>query len=431
MMQNSYLFTLLIFFLILSSCEDPKQQITNTEDYNKYLDIKENTSETAAKKEYAFWNEKLQKTPNQFPYLGKMASANSQLFGATGNIQYLIDAENNLVEANNKTGNNNASYLRTLARNYISQHRFKDALALLEKAETNGERLESTRKMLFDVHLELGNYVQAKSYLSQFKGMADFDYLIRLSKWSDHEGNLDAAIKYMEKAVTIAESSNISSLKQWSYTNLADFYGHANRLQDSYEHYLKALALGPNDAYAKKGIAWIVYSHERNPEEALRILNAVIKQHMSPDYYLLRAEIAEFMNDKLNKENNIQQYLLSVDNRDYGAMYNSHNAMIFMEELKSYEEAFTIAEHEIKERPTPQSYDLLAWAYYKIGEYKKALEVVENNIMDKTFEPETQYHMAEIYKANGREDMALKFKEELLESAYELGPVMEQKIRQL
>ena len=416
---------------MLSSCEESKQQITNAEDYNVYLDIKENTSEVTAKKEFAFWNEKLQKTPNQFPYIGKMAAANAQLFSATGDIQYLIDAENNLIDANNKTGNVNASYQRALARNYISQHRFKDALALLEKAETNGENLKNTQKMLFDVHLELGNYVQAKSYLTQFKGMADFDYLIRLSKWSDHEGNLEAAIKYMEKAMAIAESSNIDGLKQWSYTNLADYYGHANRLQDSYDHYLKALALDPNDAYAKKGISWIIYSYERNPKEALRILDSITKQHKSPDYYLLKAEIAEFMGDIIEKENNIQGYMAAVKNANYGKMYNKYNALLLTEELNQVEKAFTIAEEEIQERPTPQSYDLLAWAYHNKGNHKKALEIVENNIVNKTYEPEAQYHMAEIYKANGREDIAMKFKEDLLESAYELGPVMELKISQL
>ncbi len=418
-------------FLTLSSCEDSKQQITNPEDYNVYLDINENTSATSAEREYAFWNEKLQKAPNQFPYIGKMAAANSQLFSATGNIQFLIDAEKNLIDANNKTGNNDASYLRALARNYISQHRFKDALTLLEKAETNGENLENTQKMLFDVYLELGNYTQAKSYLAKFKGMGDFDYLIRLSKWSDHEGNLEAAIKYMEKAMAIAESSNISSLKQWSYTNLADFYGHANRLQDSYDYYLKALALDPNDAYAKKGISWIIYSYERNPEEALRILYSITKQHKSPDYYLLKAEIAEFMGDTLGKESNIQGFMAAVKDSNYGKMYNKYNALLLTEELNQIEEAFSIAEAEIKERPTPQSYDLLAWVYHNKGNHEKALEIVENNILDKTFEPEAQYHMAEIYKANGREDIAMKFKEELLEAAYELGPVMEQKIRQL
>src|SRR5690606_18953473 len=124
--------------------------------------------------------------------------------------------------------------------------------------------------------------------------MSDFDYLIRLAKWSDHQGNLDAAIIYLEKAKTTAESSNMKGIKQWAYTNLADFYGHAGRIHDSYNHYLKALELDPNDAYAKKGIAWIVYSYEKNPDEALRILNSVMKDYLAPDYYLLKSQIYEF-----------------------------------------------------------------------------------------------------------------------------------------
>ena len=51
------------------------------------------------------------------------------------------------------------------------------------------------------------------------------------------------------------------------------------------------------DAYAKKGIAWIVYSYEKNPDEALRILNSVTNTFFAPDYYLLKADIFEYKGD--------------------------------------------------------------------------------------------------------------------------------------
>ena len=121
-----------------------------------------------------------------------------------GKIDHLIQAEKYLKKANKATNFSNAGYLKSLASNCISQHKFKNALELLTKAERIGEHLEGTQKMLFDVYLELGNYELAKVYLSKFVNFSDFDYLIRLSKWSDHEGDLDAAIKYMEKAKVIA-----------------------------------------------------------------------------------------------------------------------------------------------------------------------------------------------------------------------------------
>jgi hypothetical protein len=52
------------------------------------------------------------------------------------------------------------------------------------------------------------------------------------------------------------------------------------RIQESYDSYLKTLAIDPNYSYALKGIAWIVFSHERNTKEAKRIVEAIeITQH--------------------------------------------------------------------------------------------------------------------------------------------------------
>jgi len=430
-MNSKHIFTAILTLTILIGCNKTSDKITDTKDYNSYLENKENKDLALANEEHKFWSEKLEKTPNQFPYLGKIAGANAQLFSTTGEINYLIEAEKKLILANEKTNYNNAGYLRGLARNYISQHRFKEALAQLLKAEKNGEKLTQTQQMLFDVYLELGNAEKAKHYLNKVKDLGDFGYLIRLSKWSDHEGDLDAAIKYMEQAKDIAESSKNKGLMQWSYTNLGDYYGHANRIEDSYNMYLKTLAMNHNEAYAKKGIAWIVYSFERNPDEALRILDAISTEHKSPDYYLLKAEIAEFQKDIEKKDKNINAYVAAVQNKQYGDMYNKYNALLFAEELNKVDSALQIAQKEIDNRPTPQSYDLLAWSYFQKGEAKKALEIVEQHIVNKTFEPEAQYHMAAIYKANGMGKDANKLKKELLESAYELGPVLEQNIKNL
>mgnify|MGYP000418651067 FL=1 len=89
------------------------------------------------------------------------------------------------------------------------------------------------------------------------------------------------------------------------------------------------MTINPNNSYAKKGIAWIVFSYERNPEEALRILNTVTKENASPDYHLLKAEIADFMGNVAEKENQINIYLQKVSNKDYGVMYHKYNVLLF------------------------------------------------------------------------------------------------------
>lgn len=430
-MKRIHQLTLVLILLLIVSCNEKSKQITDKNDYNAYLEIAESEMLQRVRDDLKFWKKKYEKEPNKFPYLSKIAASQSQIFSRTGNIEALIKAEKSLIEANKLSNYKQVGYLRALARNYISQHRFKESLELLQRAETIGEGLKSTQKMLFDVHLELGNYKVAKHYLNEIVDTSDFDYLIRLSKWSDHRGNLDATIKYMEHAMTIAEASNLPTTKQWVYTNLADYYGHAGRITDSYKHYLKALQLDPEGAYAKKGIAWIVYSYEENADEALRILNSVTNVYNAPDYYLLKAEIAEFKGDDKLKEAQLKLYKNAIQNKKYGAMYNKYNALIFAENSKETAKALQIANTEINNRPTPQSYSLLAWTYYNQGDVKDALEIMEKHVVGKTFEPEAMYHLAYIYKANNKLDEVKELKEELLESAFELGPLVTEQVQKL
>ncbi len=210
-----------------------------------------------------------------------------------------------------------------------------------------------------------------------------------------------------------------------------DFYGHAGRIDESYKLYLKALEIDPNDAYSKKGIAWIVYSYEKNPDEALRILNTITQTYHAPDYFLLKAEIYEYKGDNKSKEAQLQLYKQAVKNEAYGAMYNKYNVMLYTDENQNLEEAIAIAKIEVDHRPTSASYDLLAWSYFSSGNILEALKIVENHIVGHTFEPMALYHSAEIYKAAGMVDKANALKKEIAESSYELGPIIAEKISKI
>ena len=128
-MKNIQLFFLFVTFAITISCNKQEtKQITNANEYQAYLEIDQNKALQIANEELNFWENKLAKTPNQYPYNLKMASANSQIFQLTGDINQLKESEKNILTANEKTNFNNAGYLRSLAKNYMSQHRFKKAL---------------------------------------------------------------------------------------------------------------------------------------------------------------------------------------------------------------------------------------------------------------------------------------------------------------
>ena len=195
--------------------------------------------------------------------------------------------------------------------------------------------------------------------------------------------------------------------------------------------YLKALEIDPNDAYSKKGIAWIVYSFEKNPDEALRILNTVTQSYQAPDYYLLKAQIYDYKGDTAAKSDQLKAYKTAVKNESYGAMYNKYNVMLYTEENENLIEALAISKEEVEHRPTSQSYNLLAWSYFKNGDLNDAVRITQNHVVGHTAEPMALYHSAEIYKAAGMTKEANEIKKEISQSSYELGPIVAEKVSRI
>ncbi|UII75443.1 hypothetical protein LV716_14415 [Flagellimonas sp. HMM57] len=418
----------LLLLTLVVGCNQKSKFKTDSKDYELYLSTASNSTTS---KYFELWNNKIKPDSLQALGLGNVAAEYSRFFTGTGNITYLKKAEEALSKAVEVAAIGKAAYYRALARNYISQHRFKEALTLAELALKKGSGVNASHGLLFDLHMELGNYNTASKYLDSIRNMSDFGYLIRLAKWNDYKGNLDTTIRLMEKAINKAESSKNRQLMLWSYTNLADYYGHAGRIQESYEHYLKALKIDSKNAYAKKGIAWIVFSHEKDGAEALRILNAITQTHTLPDYHLLRAEIAEFMNDDALKKSALNAYHKSIQDKSYGAMYNAYTINLYLDELQAFDRALELAKKEVENRPTPESFDMLAYSYLKKGEPEVALELAQNHVVGKTQEPVILQHLAEIYKANGKTKEVQELKKELLEALYELGPNASKKVGML
>lgn len=425
------LFALCAFF----SCDEKREskedtaKITHKEDYNKYLSTSDNSAYKAALSEKDFWNKRLAADSSGVGDLGPLAGGYSALFDATGNVENLQKAERLQKKAIEISATNKDGYTRALAKTYISQHRFKEAKQILEESYKGVSNKHETEFMLFDVYMELAEYDKAYEMLNKVKNNGDYNYLIRVSKWSDYKGDLDAAIKYMEKAKAIAESGGNKSLKVWSYSNIADFYGHAGRIDDAYTYYLKTLELEPDNRYVKKGLAWIAYSYEKDTKEANRILDSVMVNHKSPDYYLLKAEMAEFNNNQEQVEANQNKFTDMVSDSLYGGMYNTYLIELYTD--TNPEKALTLAKQEINNRATPETYTLLALAQLKTENKEDALQTIETHVEGKTFEPSAQYVSAMVYKANGMQDKVKPLKKELSGASYELGPVLSKKIAQL
>ena len=394
---------------------------TNPIDYTSFLQADPIKSYAAALEEKEFWSKRLGSDSTGVGDLGPLAGAYSKLFETSGDIQYLKDAEQVYKKAITVAAIKiQDGYKRALAKNYITQHRFKDAITLLEESYAGISNKHATELLLFDCYLEVGAYSKALQFLKKIENINQFDYLIRISKWSDHQGDLSAAIRYMQKALVIANSRKNLALQIWTNSNIADYYGHQGDIKASYNHYLKTLALQPDNAYAKKGIAWILYSKEYNTAQALELIDHLLANHNLPDYYLLKAEMASYQGDSVLSEEYMQQFFTLANNPLYGDMYNTHKIMALVK-TDPYK-ALQLALKEVDNRTTPQSYQLLALAQLASNLKQEALATITSFVAGKTSDPMALLHSAQVYKANGMLDKVTALKTTLLPARYELGP---------
>ena len=419
------IFAIMCLSLLLLGCNGQGDKdvtfSTNPKDYTSFLQADPIKSYAAALEEKEFWSKRLGSDSTGVGDLGPLAGAYSKLFETSGAIQHLKDAEQVYKKAITVAAIKiQDGYKRALAKNYITQHRFKDAITLLEESYAGISNKHATELLLFDCYLEVGAYSKALQLLKKIENINQFDYLIRISKWSDHQGDLSAAIGYMEKALTIANSRKNLALQIWTNTNIADYYGHQGDIKASYNHYLKTLALQPDHAYAKKGIAWILYSKEHNITQASVLIDHLLKNHNLPDYYLLKAEMASYQGDSVLSEEYMQQFFTLANNPLYGDMYNTHKirALVKTDPYK----ALQLAQKEVDNRTTPQSYQLLALAQLASNQKQEALATITNFVVGKTSEPMALLYSAQVYKANGMLDKVTALKTALLPASYELGP---------
>jgi len=413
---------MLFFAVLFTHCARKEENIIHPQDYAAYLNRPSDQSLLKCDEELAFWQAKLSEVPESETYRGKIAGLLAARFMLNGRIQDIKASDSLYHRILSSTKQDYASLHRSLAANYMTQHRFREAKEEITRALAIGEGKAASLYMLVDVNIELGDYPAARTAMQEFANKDFFPYVIRQAKLKDHEGHLDSAILLMEGVMD--QIKHDPATMQWTQSNLADMYGHAGRVGEAYNMYLDILKQNPDYDYALKGIAWIAFSHDHNTAEAKRIVHVISMKRASPDMHLLLAEIAGAEGDVLEKERQLTTFARAATAPEYGDMYNKYLALLEAEEFSNAKRTIEIARKEINNRPTPQSYDLLAWGYFRDGKKAQALAIAREYIENKTFEPEALYHMAMIHEANGNEEEAQRYFEEAAGSVFELGPAV-------
>ena len=378
--------------------------------------------------EIKFWKKRFDRNADDIVSRTKIASLLGKRFARSGNIKELHQSDSlyKLVLAYNRT--TSSSTYRLIAHNAITMHRFREAQAYIDSALLLGDDKYLSMLTGFDVAMELGNYTRARSLLQLIENGNAFDFLIRKSKYKDKvEGKQEEAIEIMENAYAGIEVEANKELWLWAKSNLADMYSHANRLREAYHAYLDVLKIDPSYLRALKGIGWLAFSHDKDLVNSRKIFEWLWKQHPVPDYLLPLGEVAGFQG-KLEEQRSYNLRFFAIAGRkEYGDMYNKYLVYLQCDELKNFDSAMALALLEVNNRPTPESYALLAWAYFKKGNTKQALSIANLQVENRCHEPEVLYNLGLINFESDKKK-SRRFLLQARESENELGPVISNEI---
>ena len=424
-----YIYLLPVVFVILEGCSND-DMISDPQDYNKFLQegVTEKKSAEIGKQIF-FWQSRLQKDTGNYVDMLQLAVCYLKVFDLKGGVKYLNLADSFLKKSSEKLNHTNPEILFAISQNKISQHRFQDAAYYVHAAERAGADQYTTSLLRFDTEIEIGAMVSAKENLRSIRQQESFDCLIRRAKLEDHEGNAGMAIHLMEQAFLKVKNGK-KELYCWALSNLADMYGHAGRIKDAYDAYLAVLERDNSYLHALKGIAWIAFSHDKNTTEAARIYKYILSEKKAPELLLVLAEMEEWRQNEELKKDYIQQFLREMKDPCYGNMYNKYLLSVYTDEMQDFERALRIAENETHERPTPETYDWLAWTYFARNETANALGIINNFVYKRNFEPTALWHMATIFASVGKTAKAKELLQECLKYSFELGPLKTKRIKE-
>ncbi len=436
-MKNYFYLATLATFVLLG-CTEPnnEKEVTSFKDIRPYImsyDSMRSQELISVDEQLNFWKGKMKNSPNGFVYMQKAAQLYMKRFNLAGDPEDLQIANSYLNKANSfQRGKGRRQVYHLMAGNFISLHEFKKAEETCMKLFEEGIDDGGTQLMLFDIHMELGNYKRAENIIQSFQmgKPNEFDYLVRASKFLDYKGKLDSAILVMHQAEEkVSKFGQKKELQAWVNTMLGEMYGHFGDSKTSYEYFLKALTIVPNYEEALKKIAWIMYSKEDKTEWAHLIIDILYSSKPTPDLLWELAQLNDGINDDLATEHYKLYYNQTIE-VEFQELYRYKLALLESKLFKDHEAAIKLAKEEVLKRPTIQSYDLLAWIYYLKGDYNSSINVCEQHLEGETSEPLVLYHMGMIYKQKNKRSESRFYLSEALKSGVELGPTIRKNINQ-
>ncbi len=315
----------------------------------------------------------------------------------TGNSGLAIEAEAALKRAlTEDPANYDAN--RQLGSLLLSQHRFREAIAVGEKNRDARPYDPINYGIIGDGHLELGDYEQAFAAFDKMMTLRpSAASYARVAYARELQGNLDGAIASMKLAADATPPTDPEALA-WHHAQVGDLYLRLGKLHEADAEYIAASHAFPGHPFAMTGYARLLAARGERTS-ALALLQELARTAPTPD---LAARIGDLLFQLGRRDEAERQYALAEAGWRVDAPEPKNLARFLAEHDRKIPEAVAIAEKAAAERHDIFTEDALAWSYFKAGKIAAAREAIGQALRTGTKDADIRAHAKAIEAAAGQ-----------------------------
>ncbi len=291
---------------------------------------------------------------------------------------------------------------RMLGAVYLSQHRFRKAIAAARRARDMRPTDAWNYGVMGDGHIELGEYDAA---FAAFQTMMDLRpsaaaygraaYAIEL------RGDLDRALATMRMAANATTPHDPES-QAWHHAQLGDLYYRLGRLDDAQREYNHANFVFPSHPFAMVGIARVTAARGEY-RGALSLYRQQLERAPTLDVAAAAGDLSARLGDPVAAE---RYYAMAEAIARENTMSDGSLAGFLAERDRKRDEAVRLAERTAATRHDIFTEDALAWAYFKVGRFDDAAAASARAMRTGTRDRRILYHAAAIRNAVGDKEAA-------------------------
>lgn len=345
--------------------------------------------------------ERIKTNPDDYAAYGELGLAFQQKARETNDPSYYTQAQDALTKAL-EIKPDYYDAMAGLGTLNLSLHEFRKAEDWGLKAQALIPERAYGYGVVGDAQIELGDYEAAVlSFQKMVDLRPDLSSYSRVSYARELYGDIPGAIDAMQSAIQAGGPAAENTA--WCRFQLGNLYFNSGQLDKAEATFNEALLSYPNYLHAFAGLGQVSWA-KGDTAQAIDYYKKAVATVPLPQYLTALGDLYTIAGDtaKAKEQYDTVLYIYQVFAAS-GVNVDIEKAGFLVDHDEDIKAAVTMAESATTVRNDVNSLDILAWAYYKDGQFDKALATTQKSMRLGTQNANFYYHLGMIQIALGKD----------------------------